>query len=85
LREQLGLDRPIGVQYVDGFRHLLHGDLGQSLQNGSPVGEEIAQRLPRTLELIGAATVLDLIFGVPSDLLLPTTCRWLQKSLIVRP
>jgi hypothetical protein len=47
LREQLGLDRPIGVQYVDGFRHLLHGDLGQSLQNGSPVGEEIAQRLPR--------------------------------------
>jgi peptide/nickel transport system permease protein len=69
LHEQLGLDRPIGVQYVDGFRRLLHGDLGQSLQDESPVAAEIWLRLPRTLELIAAATVIALVFGLPAGLL----------------
>jgi peptide/nickel transport system permease protein len=69
LRETLGLDRPIGAQYVLNFRQLLTGDLGQSLQDDSPVAAEITQRLPRTLELIGAATLFAVLFGVPGGLL----------------
>src|SRR5580698_1001634 len=55
LREKLGLDRPILVQYADGMLHLLRGDLGQSLEDGTSVATEIGRRLPRTLELIGLA------------------------------
>lgn len=68
LRQQLGLELPLGVQYVSSMDKLLHGDLGDSLQDGSPVAEEIMQRLPRTLELIGVAAVLALLGGVPAGL-----------------
>lgn len=68
LRQQLGLELPLGVQYVSSMDKLLHGDLGDSLQDGSPVVDEIMQRLPRTLELIGVAAVLALLIGVPAGL-----------------
>ncbi len=69
LHEQLGLDKPILTQYIDNFRHLLRGDLGRSVQDGSPVAGEIARRLPRTLELIGAAAIFAIVFGIPGGLL----------------
>ncbi|WP_428486217.1 ABC transporter permease [Rhodopila sp.] len=69
LHEQLGLDQPLATQYVDAFRHLLRGDLGNSLQDDSPVATEIWQRLPRTLELIAAATLIALATGLPAGLL----------------
>jgi peptide/nickel transport system permease protein len=69
LREQLGLDRPLTVQYLGSMGQLLHGDLGESLQDGSPVAVEILRRLPRTLELIGAAALLALLTGMPLGLL----------------
>jgi peptide/nickel transport system permease protein len=68
LHQQLGLDRPIWVQYVQNFRDLLHGDLGQSLQDQTSVSGEIARRLPRTLELIGAAAIVALVVGLPTGL-----------------
>jgi peptide/nickel transport system permease protein len=68
LHEQLGLDKPLGVQYVDNLRALLHGNLGNSLQDDTPVAGEIFHRLPRTLELIVAATVLALLFGLPAGM-----------------
>src|SRR4051812_15190891 len=69
LREQLGLDRPVLTQYLDNLQRLLGGDLGQSLQDGSPVTGEIARRLPRTLELIGVAALFSILFGIPGGLL----------------
>jgi len=69
LREQLGLDRPLLAQYLGSVGQFLHGDLGESLQDGSPVAAEIVRRLPRTLELIGAAAVLALAAGLPLGLL----------------
>ena len=68
LRQQLGLELPLGVQYVDSMDKLLHGNLGNSLQDDSPVVDEIMQRLPRTLELIGVAGLLALLTGVPAGL-----------------
>src|ERR1700712_5496818 len=50
LHEQLGLDKPLAVQYVENFRALLHGNLGKSLQDETPVASEVFRRLPRTLE-----------------------------------
>src|SRR5690606_33678879 len=65
LRRSLGLDRPILEQYLSFLAGLARGDLGHSLLDGYPVADEIALRLPRTLELIAAATVLALILGMP--------------------
>src|SRR5580658_1100405 len=58
LRHQLGLDRPILAQYGDSIWRLARGDLGYSLQDQTPVAQEIGHRLPRTLELIGAAMLI---------------------------
>jgi peptide/nickel transport system permease protein len=66
LRSQLGLDRPILTQYVDSMVRLLRGDLGDSLQDQSSVAQEIGRRLPRTLELIGAAMLIAVAVGVPA-------------------
>ena len=65
LRAQMGLDRPIWEQYTGYLWGLLQGDLGRSFQDGYPIAAEIATRLPRTLELIAAATVLSIAVGVP--------------------
>jgi ABC-type dipeptide/oligopeptide/nickel transport system permease component len=58
LRDQLGLNRPLGMQYLQDMRALLAGDLGESLQDQTQVAGELMRRLPRTLELIGAAALL---------------------------
>jgi peptide/nickel transport system permease protein len=68
LHQQLGLDRPFLEQYLDSFHRLGRLDLGNSLEDDTPVAGEIMQRLPRTLELIGAAAVLALAIGLPTGL-----------------
>lgn len=65
LRERLGLDRPLPAQYLAYLGDLARGDLGRSLLDEHPVAEEIALRLPRTLELILAAAVLAVAAGLP--------------------
>lgn len=64
IREQLGLDRPLVVQYADWASSAATGDLGTSLFGGVPVGESIGARLPVTLSLTIAATVIALVIGV---------------------
>ncbi len=65
LRERLGLDLPLIQQYLLYWQGLLQGNFGTSLQDDHPVASEIALRLPRTLELIGAAAVIALAIGMP--------------------
>jgi peptide/nickel transport system permease protein len=65
LRQQMGLDRPILVQYRDHMLGLLHFDLGRSMMDDSSVSAEIARRLPRTLELILAAGIFAVLVGIP--------------------
>jgi peptide/nickel transport system permease protein len=66
LRERLGLNRPLHVQYVSFFSGLLQGDLGRSLVDDHPVASEIALRLPRTLELIVAGALIAVTLGIPA-------------------
>ena len=69
LRHDLGLDRPLPVQYVGFLERALHGDLGRSLAFHEPVSELIARRYPATVQLAMAAFVLAVGVGVPAGVL----------------
>lgn len=64
LRAYYGLDEPLGGQYVDYLAGLVQGDLGTSIRYQVPVSELIAERLPRSLLLMGTALVLGTGLGV---------------------
>lgn len=66
LRIELGLNKPLLVQYLTFLGHLAEGDLGRSFTDKTPVVDTIMVRLPRTLELIGASTVIALLVGIPA-------------------
>jgi len=65
LRRQLGLDRPIHVQYLQYLKDLAGFRLGTSLHDKREVGALILERLPATLELAGAALALTLVIALP--------------------
>ncbi|MDR7579524.1 MAG: ABC transporter permease, partial [Armatimonadota bacterium] len=58
LRVELGLDQPLPVQYARFLGRLVQGDLGRSVVTGEPVTREIAARLPATVQLAVASTLL---------------------------
>jgi peptide/nickel transport system permease protein len=64
LRHQLGLDRPLWVQYWDYASHALRGDLGRGLRSQRPVLDSIVEALPSTLELTFAALLVAAVVGV---------------------
>lgn len=65
MRVRLGLDRPLGTQYVDFLFGALRGDWGVSLVTGRPVLVEVMDVLPWTLELTIAALVVGAVIGIP--------------------
>ncbi len=65
LRTELGLDRPIGVQFKSYLVDLSRWNLGRSLQTQRPVLLEIKERIPATLELTLATLFFSLIIGIP--------------------
>lgn len=69
VREELGLDKPILVQYVRFLGDALHGDLGRSYSQSIDVWDEIARTWPATLQLASAAILLALVIGIPVGLL----------------
>jgi peptide/nickel transport system permease protein len=69
VRARLGLDRPLAVQYLTWLARVSHGDLGTSLVDDRPVAVDLANRLPRTLQLIVPATLLATAAGVPLGML----------------
>jgi ABC-type dipeptide/oligopeptide/nickel transport system permease component len=64
IRHQLGLDRPLWVQYADYAGHALRGDLGVGLRSQRPVRDSILQALPSTLELTAAALLVAALVGI---------------------
>jgi peptide/nickel transport system permease protein len=65
LREALGLNDPVPVQFVKWLGNAVQGDFGLSYRMGKPVNQLIAERLPATLELVFVSAVLALAIGVP--------------------
>lgn len=65
IRASFGLDRPVPLQYVAWLRRVvLHGDLGTSYTTGEPVTAMIADRLPATVELMAATSVLAILLAL---------------------
>lgn len=64
LRGQLGLDRPLPVQYLSYVGRAAQGDLGTSIRSGQPVSQEIADRVGATAALTGAAMAIAIVLGV---------------------
>ncbi|MFI5409357.1 ABC transporter permease [Kaistia sp. UC242_56] len=62
---QFGLDRPVLVQYADWLWNAIRGDFGISIRGRAPVLELIGERLPATLQLAVAATIVSLVIGIP--------------------
>ena len=65
LREELGLNDPIMVQYGRYLVRLMHGDLGQSLTSHTPVIKEITARYPATMELAITAMLMVIVVSIP--------------------
>ena len=65
LRRQLGYDRPLPVQFVSYVVQLARGDLGRSLYTTRPIADDLAARLPATIELTLVAMVVSVIVGIP--------------------
>jgi peptide/nickel transport system permease protein len=65
LREQLGLNRPVIVQYLDWISHVIRGDLGDSYTLPMTVSEVILQRFPVTIELTLLSMIFSLIIAIP--------------------
>ncbi|MCT9930222.1 ABC transporter permease [Planotetraspora sp. A-T 1434] len=63
-RADHGLDKPLPQQYLLYLGGLVHGDLGESQQSHRPVSEDLADFVPATLELAGAAILVSLVLGV---------------------
>ncbi|GAB7258884.1 hypothetical protein DZS_04210 [Dickeya ananatis] len=65
VRQEMGLDQPLWVQYGHYLNQLLHGDLGRSVLTSNPVTTDIARYFPATLELATAAIIVAALVGIP--------------------
>jgi len=72
IRAQLGLDRPIPVQYARYLGNLIQGDMGRSYVQKAEVTALIASRLPATLQLMVAAIFFELLIGLPAGIFAST-------------
>jgi peptide/nickel transport system permease protein len=81
VRTQLGLDRPIWVQYGTFVSSLVRGDFGQSFYYRTPVLELYLSRLPNSLLLAGAAMTLSLLIGIPTGIIAAVRVnRWWDSA-----
>jgi len=69
LRTELGLDQPLAIQYVRFLTDLVRGDLGLSARTSQPVLKEVLARLPATVQLALASTLLASVVGVTAGVI----------------
>lgn len=69
VREQMGLDQPLWLQFADYIVGLARGDLGMAYHTGRPVLEDLLQALPATLELALLAAIIAVVLAVPLGIL----------------
>ena len=82
LRQRLGLDQPVFVQYLRFVTNAVQGDFGISYRNQQDVMTLIAERFPATLELVLAASFLSLAIGVPLGVITAIhRGRWFSEAL----
>lgn len=69
LAKEMGLDRPVPVQYVEWLGRIVTGDFGRSLRSQEPVSEMLMLRIPVTLELTALSILLSVVIGVPGGMI----------------
>ena len=69
LRAKLGTDRPLAIQYLDWIWGMMRGDFGVSMYFDTPISEDLAAKLPITLELSALALLLAFVVAIPLGVL----------------
>ena len=69
LKHNLGMDQPVPIQYLKWLGHVLVGDFGYSTSNSEPVFQALIERLPATLELMGASLIISIGLGVGAGMI----------------
>lgn len=82
LQEQFGFDQPVVVQYWRYLVALAHGNLGFSFSHRRPVRDALADTIPFTLQLAGAALLLDLLLGLALGIYQATRVNRLPDVLL---
>jgi len=86
LRHEYGFDKPVLAQYADYLGKAVRGDFGDSVSTGRPVSSTLADALPQTLQLTGAALLLAVFLGGGLAVLATyTSRRWLRQLLLSLP
>ncbi|MFJ6086965.1 ABC transporter permease [Streptomyces sp. NPDC092369] len=86
LRHQYGFDKPVLAQYADYLGKAVRGDFGDAVSTGRPVTSTLADALPQTLQLTGAALLLAVVLGGGLAILATyTSQRWLRQLLLSLP
>lgn len=65
LREEMGLNDPMWLQYVRFLKGLVHGDFGRSMLNGKPISGDLKRALPYTLQLTFTGIIFGALLGIP--------------------
>lgn len=82
VRASLGLDRPFLIQYLTYLKNLVTMNLGMSFTTRQPIAQEIAVRLPHTLNLASASILLSILIGVPAGIITALNKDWLLDNVI---
>ena len=82
LRNELGLNDPLPVQFFSWISNAVQGDLGTSIRSRRPVSEEIIEMVPSTIQLTLAAEIFAVLFGIPLGILAAVVKKpWLQTLI----
>ncbi|NYS25377.1 ABC transporter permease [Rhodobacteraceae bacterium 2376] len=73
VRERLGLNQPLHMQYLSWLGNVMTGDLGRSMVDNSPVSRAILNALPVTLQITALALLVGLVIGVPAGVIAATS------------
>ncbi len=83
MRQRLGLDRPLPLQYLVFLANILRLDFGTSILSGIPIIEEISNRWPATFELSVAAMLIAIFLGIPAGIFAAVRKNTLLDNLTI--
>lgn len=84
IHQQLGLDKPLLVQYFDYVLNVFRGDLGVSIKTNLPVWDEIMARLPITIQLAAASIIITIVLGMIAGIISATKpYSWADTSFMI--
>jgi ABC-type dipeptide/oligopeptide/nickel transport system permease component len=81
LEKEMGLDKPLVVQYGNYLVQVVQGNLGESWTTGQPVNKDLAQRIPATVELSIFSLIIAVLVGIPLGVIAAIRKGWTDRFL----